>query len=62
MCCVSNVVNSFNACMLVQMFFEQMSEIRDSENNQYAYKRRINFFDITDYDFLGAHTEDTLSK
>lgn len=55
MCCVSNVVNSFNACMLVQMFFEQMSEIRDSENNQYVYKRRINFFDITDY-------EDTLSK
>lgn len=60
MCCVSNVVNSFNVLLLVQMFSEQKSEIRDSENDQYD-KRIINFFGITDYNFLGAHTERTLS-
>lgn len=38
------------------MFSEQKSEIRDSENDQYD-KRIINFFGITDYNFLGAHTE-----
>lgn len=44
------------------MFSEQKLTIRDSEDDQYAGKRRIRFVGVTDHDLFRAHREDTVSN